>query len=146
MTLAKISLYCILKPTNSEEVKNIISNLNKNKSTGPNSLPTKILKLLKNYIFSQLADILNISFSSGTFPSQLEIAKIIPIYKTESKLILCICVLTIDQYLYHQTLIRFYKNLCIAEFMISLTKADLSTPYNLVFVNTTHLLMSFLIR
>ena len=65
----------------------MISKLNKNKSTGPNSLPTKILKLLKNDISSQLADIFNISFSSGIFSLHLKIAKIIPIHKKESKLI-----------------------------------------------------------
>ena len=74
-----------IKATNSDEIKNIISKLNENKSTGPNSLPTKILKLLKNDISSQLADIFNISFSSGIFPSHLKITRIIPIHKKESK-------------------------------------------------------------
>ena len=47
-----------ITPTDAHEV-NIISSLNSDKSTGPNSLPTKILKLLKNEISTHLADIFN---------------------------------------------------------------------------------------
>ena len=45
----------------------------------------KILKLLKNDISTHLADILNLSFSSGVFQSILKIAKVIPVHKKESK-------------------------------------------------------------
>ena len=73
-----------ITPTDAHEV-NIISSLNSDKSTGPNSLPTKILKLLKNEISTHLADIFNLSFSSGVFPSILKIAKVIPVQKIEQK-------------------------------------------------------------
>ena len=53
---------------------NIISSLDSNKSVGPNSIPTKILTLLKNDISSQLADIphliLNSCFPKYTKGSQ----------------------------------------------------------------------------
>ena len=62
------------------------SSLDSNKSVGPNSIPTKILKLLKNDISSQLSEIFNISFSSGVFPSILKTAKVIPMHKKDSKL------------------------------------------------------------
>ena len=55
-------------------------------SVGPNSTPTKILKLLKDEIASHLSDICNISFSMGIFPSVLKTAKIIPVHKKGSKL------------------------------------------------------------
>ena len=74
-----------ITPTDAHEVNLIISSLNSDKSTGPNSLPTKILKLLKNDISTHLADIFNLSFSSGVFPSILKIAKVIPVHKKESK-------------------------------------------------------------
>ena len=64
----------------------ITSSLNSNKSVGRNSIPTKILKLLKNDIFSQLADIFNISFSTGVFPTILKVAKVVLVYKKDSKL------------------------------------------------------------
>ena len=56
---------------NKSEIQNLIQNpdtkslLDSNKSVGPNSLPKKILNLLKNDISRQLADIFNISFSTG---------------------------------------------------------------------------------
>ena len=46
-----------LSPTTKSEILSVISSLDSNKSVGPNSIPIKILKLLKNYIYSQLADI-----------------------------------------------------------------------------------------
>ena len=70
-----------LSPTDKYEIINIISSLDPNKSTGPNSIPTKILKLLKNDISTQLSDIFNVSFSTGVFPSILKIAKVVPFLK-----------------------------------------------------------------
>ena len=75
-----------ITPTDAHKVNLIISSLNSNKSTGPNSLLTKILKLLKNKISTHLADIFNLFFSLGVFPSILKVAKVIPIHKKESKL------------------------------------------------------------
>ena len=75
-----------MSPTDKSEIENIISSLDSNKSVGPNSIPIKILKLLKNDISSQLSEIFNISFSSGVFPSILKTAKVIPVHKKDSKL------------------------------------------------------------
>ena len=71
--------------TDKTEIENVISSLDSNKSIGPNSIPTKILKLLKNDISSQLSEIFNISFSSGILPLILKAAKN-PIHKNNSKL------------------------------------------------------------
>ena len=57
-----------------------------NKSSGPNSIPYKILNLLKKDISKQLADPSNSSFSRDVFPSLLKMAKEVPVYKKESKL------------------------------------------------------------
>ena len=72
--------------TDKTEIENVISSLDSNKSVRPNSIPTKILKLLKNDISSQLSETFNISFSSGAFASMLKTAKVIPVYKKDSKL------------------------------------------------------------
>ena len=64
--------------TRTDKITNIISSLDNNKSTRPNSLSTKILKLLKNYVSIQLAKLFNISFSTVIFLSQLKTAKVIP--------------------------------------------------------------------
>ena len=55
------------------------------KSSGPNIIPYKILNLLKKDISKQLADLFNLSLSSGVFPS-LKIAKVVPVHKKDSKL------------------------------------------------------------
>ena len=75
-----------LSPTNKYEIQNVISSLNSNKSVGPNSIPTRILKLLKNDISTQLTNILNMSFSTGVFTTILKVAKVIPVHKKDSKL------------------------------------------------------------
>ena len=61
--------------------------MDSNKSVGPNNIPTKVLKLLKNDVSSQLSEIFNISFSSGVFPSILKTAKVILVHKKDSKLV-----------------------------------------------------------
>ena len=57
-----------LQPTDKEEITNIISSLNSNKASGPNSIPYRILFLLKNEISKQLADLFHsTSLSSLVF-------------------------------------------------------------------------------
>ena len=53
--------------TEKVEIENVVSSLDSNKTFGPNSIPTNVLKLLKNNIPSQLPKIY-IFFSSGVFP------------------------------------------------------------------------------
>ena len=75
-----------LSPTSKAEILSVISSIDSNKSVRPNSIPIKILKLIKNDISSQLADIFNTSFSTGVFPTILKVAKVVPVYKKDSKL------------------------------------------------------------
>ena len=75
-----------LQPTDKEEIANIISSLNSNKASGPNSIPYRILFLLKNEISKQLADLFNLSFITGIFLSVLKTAKVVPVFKKNSKL------------------------------------------------------------
>ena len=75
-----------ITPTDAHEINLMISPLNSDKSTGPNSLPTKILKLWKNEISAHLVGVFNLSLLSVVFPSILKIAKVIPVHKKESKL------------------------------------------------------------
>ena len=58
-----------LSPTNKEEFKFILSSLDINKSTGPYSISSKVLNILKNDISEQLADLFNLSFTTDTFPT-----------------------------------------------------------------------------
>ena len=70
----KSSSTIFLQPTDKEEIANIISSLNSNKASGPNSIPYRVLFLLKNEISKQLADLFNLSFMTGVFPSLLKTA------------------------------------------------------------------------
>ena len=64
-----------LQPTDKEEIANSISSLNSNKASGPNSIPYRILSLLKNEISKQSADLVNLSLKTGVFPSVLKLQK-----------------------------------------------------------------------
>ena len=74
------------QPTDNEEIASIILSLNSNKAFGPNSIPYRILFLLKNEILKQLADLFNLSFTTGVFPFVLKTAKVVPVFKKDSKL------------------------------------------------------------
>ena len=75
-----------LKPTSKEEIDNVISSLNSNKASGPNSVPYRNLFLLKNEISMQLPDLFNLVFVTGIFSSMLKTAKAVPVFKKYSKL------------------------------------------------------------
>ena len=57
----------LITPTHISEVFNIISSLKLDKSDGPKSIPTRILKLLKKDTSDQLAIPFNQSFSPRIF-------------------------------------------------------------------------------
>ena len=103
-----------LTPTDKNEISLIISSLDSHKSSGPNSIPVKILKLLKNDISQQLSYIFNMSFSTGQFPSVLKIAKAILYIKCNQELIIQI----IDQYPSYLILKRLLKNSCTKGYLI----------------------------
>ena len=81
------NLTFFITPTTVEEV-NLISDLKASKSIGPSSLLTKIMKQSNDIIASPLAELINKSFQSGIFPDIFKIAKVIPIFKSESR-VLC---------------------------------------------------------
>ena len=63
------------------KISDIISLLKTGKSIGPNSIPTKLLKILSPHLCSPLSDIINESFQSGTFSEKLQLAKVIPLFQ-----------------------------------------------------------------
>ena len=84
----------------------IISSNYDNKFSGPNSTPTRTLKLLKKDISKQLTDIFNLSFSSRVYPTPLKIANVIPIHKKTQNL----NVLITDRFHYYPILTTFWEN------------------------------------
>ena len=75
-----------LKPTSKEEIGNIISSLNSNKASGPNSILYRIL-FHRSEISVQLANLFNLSFLTGpVFFHQYSRLKVVPDFKKDSKL------------------------------------------------------------
>ena len=75
-----------ISPTNKDEVSDTIKKLNNNKSVGPMSIPSTILKEIAPTISEPLSKIFNLSFETGLFPTCLKTANVIPVHKKESKL------------------------------------------------------------
>ena len=73
----------LLAHVSDEEVLEII-NVLENKSTGPVSIPVKLLKLIPDLIIVPLCKLINLSLVSGSFPDPLKIVKVIPIHKNGS--------------------------------------------------------------
>lgn len=71
-----------LFPTTSSEIEAEITKLNPSKASGPFSIPTKILQLVKHIISKPLEIILNYSFSSGIVPDKFKIARVLPVFKS----------------------------------------------------------------
>jgi len=72
--------FSLVTPT---EVELEILCIPNNKSHGLYSCPTQLLKYLSNVVSSTLVEIINLSISSGMYPTKLKMAKIIPIFKAE---------------------------------------------------------------
>ena len=75
-----------MQSTDKEEIANVILSLKSITASGPNSIHYRILFLLKNEISRQLADLSNLSFMAGVFPSIFNPAKVVLIFKKDSKL------------------------------------------------------------
>ena len=76
----------------------------------------------------QLEDLFNLSFMNGVFPSILKTAKVVPVFKKDSKL---------DYSNYRpisllSNIEKMLENLCIRDFILFSTKIILSITYNLV--------------
>ena len=70
----------IIAHVSNEEILDIINSL-ENKSTGPSSIPLKLLSLIPDLIIIPLAYIINLSLSTGEYPELLKLVKVIPIHK-----------------------------------------------------------------
>ena len=76
-----------LYETNKEEIEKLIQKLKDSKGIGPNSIPTKFLKILSPAISQIISNLINISILNGVYPDCLKIASIKPLHKKDSKLL-----------------------------------------------------------
>ena len=87
-TVSNFQQYCqsvsnrmFCEPVNFPELVSIIKNMKKNKSPGPDNIGTSILNQIAPSILHPLLHIINLSFSSGSVPDSLKIAKVVPVFK-----------------------------------------------------------------
>ena len=73
----------VIAHVSNEEIIEFIRSL-KNKSSGPSSIPLKMLSIIPDLIILPLAHIINMSLLTGVYPDLLKIAKIILIHKRGS--------------------------------------------------------------
>ena len=76
-----------LSEVDADEVKKLINSFDTNKATGPCSIPPKILNIICENIASPISKIANLSFLTGVHPEQLKVARVVPIFKTGSKML-----------------------------------------------------------
>ena len=65
----------------SKELREIIYNLEEDKSTGADNIPPKVLKMAIDVVSGPLAEIFNRSISDKTFPFLMKMANVCPIFK-----------------------------------------------------------------
>ena len=75
-----------LSPTIPEEVESTIKHFDNRKATGPNSIPTKVLKSMCKQFSIPLSELINLVFTTGKYPDILKLAKIVPIFKKNDPL------------------------------------------------------------
>ena len=70
------------------DVKKTIMSLRSKTSTGHDGISTKLLKFISPALIESFRIIINQSLITGIYPHRLKIAKVIPIYKKENKLLM----------------------------------------------------------
>ena len=79
-----------------DQVIKFIDEIDCNKSSS-GDIPAKIIKIAKEEIAEPIRNCINSSISTGTFPNELKIADIVPVFKRRTKM----TKLTIDQLAFH---------------------------------------------
>ena len=80
----KIRDSIFLSPVTENEIKNLSSELKSGKSTGFDNISVSDVKSNIEYLAKPLTYIINLSISTGTVPSNIKLARVIPIHKNDS--------------------------------------------------------------
>lgn len=74
-----------LRPFLEEEVRDIILSVSVKSSSGFDDVPCKILKHVVDFLVTPITELINVSFSEGTFPDILKNTVIQPVFKKGNK-------------------------------------------------------------
>ena len=77
-----------LTPCTKEEIKKLINELPNKSSSGHDEITNTLLKELSDQILDPLTYIFNLSLSEGTFPTEMKIADVSPLFKGGNKQLL----------------------------------------------------------
>jgi hypothetical protein len=72
-------------PTSTEEIMQIFKNMKNKKSTGHDGISTSLLKKLQLSVSAPLTLLINKSMEMGDVPTNLKLAKVVPIYKGKDR-------------------------------------------------------------
>ena len=111
--------------TTPDEIIKIIKSFSNNKSAGPNSLPTPILKNCADVLSFPISYLVNLSFTTREFPNLCKIAKVIPLFKKG------LIILVIDLYPYSPHSVKYLKNVFTSVFTLFFRKIILFLSDNL---------------
>lgn len=106
-----------VSPATENELRKVIQNLKGKKAAGYDEIAPWLVKTCQDTLIKPLLSIVNRSFQEGVFPSDLKIAKVIPIYKKGEKtqtgnyrpISLLNCMSKIIEKLMHSRLYSFLK-------------------------------------
>ena len=73
-----------MEPTSPGEIIRIIDQCKNKYSSGWDNIPMAIIRSVGTHVAAPLVHICNLSFSTGIFPTDMKVAKVTPIYKSDS--------------------------------------------------------------
>ena len=74
------------QPTSSDRVRNILKEMAPKQSAGHDNISPSLLKDVIEDIAPALSLAINFSIKAGIFPSELKIAKVVPLFKNKGKI------------------------------------------------------------
>ena len=75
----------MISPVTTVEVLDKLRNLDESKAPDSYNIPTRLIKLIQIHIAEPLTSLINLSFTTGYYPKSLKYAKVVPIFKANSK-------------------------------------------------------------
>ena len=78
---SRANSFFFMFPSSTDEVAQLIENLNDKKTVRSNDVETGFIKYSRSIISPIISDLFNLCINKGVFPNCLKIAEIIPIYK-----------------------------------------------------------------
>ena len=75
-----------LTPTDEQEIRKIILDT-RNSAPGHDEITSKVIKPIIDILTTPLTYITNLSFTEGVFPSELKIAQVLPLYKSNDPML-----------------------------------------------------------